>query len=1087
MKFIADFHIHSRFSRATSRELCPEELDYWARLKGLSVVGAGDFTHPGWFSELKEKLEPAENGLYRLKENLAIKDRVLPPEPRPVRFMLSAEISCIYKKAGAVRKLHHLILSPGLEAAEAVSKKLSRIGNLASDGRPILGLDSKNLLEIVLEHGAGSVLIPAHVWTPWFSLFGSMSGFDSVRECFEDLEKEIFALETGLSSDPAMNRRLSALDRFSLVSNSDAHSAKNLAREGNLFNCELDYNQMIAALRFPEQGFLGTVEFFPEEGKYHFDGHRKCEVRLAPEETRERKGLCPVCGKPVTVGVMSRVEALADRPAPEQPASAPGFKSLIPLREVIGEILGCGAQSKSVEREYFRLVKKLGPETDILMEIPETEIEKEFPVLGEAVRRMREGRVIVKAGYDGEYGIIRVFEESELKKLQRGQAGFFAEPARKKPARDELEEPPAPAARDLGPEKKFAFFPEADGSPEQAPGLEPAQEDAVECRARALLIKAGPGTGKTRTLTRRIARVIASGEALPGEMLALTFTNQAGQEMRSRLLELVGEVARGIFTGTFHGFAWKLIRESGGKAAEASIIDEDLRRALLAEAEPGLSKSQLKKAAELIRRAKMFLLDPEAVKKNSDFPDWLPRVYRHYQEKLRAENCFDFDDLIFLAGQILKKESAKFKWIFVDEYQDLDFAQYQMVKLLAGKSGSLCVIGDPHQAIYGFRGASAEFFNRFQEDFPDAKIMELKRSFRSSEQILEASAQALEQPSEKLCSGINGSKLRIIELASERAEAEFVVHEIEKLVGGTGFFSFDSARVRDQGQTNAVSFGDIGVLFRASSQIPSLVEAFSRSGIPYGLLSESPLLSRFWKAGLRVLRMIAGGASPLLLRIALKEIFPEGDVPAEPARLKKWLAGSEDSRAKILLKLMDRSAELSALEICGQAFALAACAEGESAEKEMAREFALELVKRKAGQEGIKTPEQVMQALAFASAQDFYDPNADRVSLLTIHSAKGLEFEVVFVVGCEEGIIPHISARTESEIEEERRLFYVALTRAKSLLYLSRAKKRASRGAVAETTPSRFLARISRGLLDKLKPEPFAAKPKSPQLGLFEK
>ncbi|MCP4667435.1 MAG: AAA family ATPase, partial [Deltaproteobacteria bacterium] len=327
--FLADLHIHSHFSRATSRNLDPEHLDLWARKKGLAVIGTGDFTHPGWVAELRDKLVEAEEGLYQLEpgRRKGVDAQAPASCPGPTRFLLSGEISCIYKKGGKTRKVHHLILMPDMASVLKLNKRLDRIGNITSDGRPILGLDSRDLLEIVLEASERAFFIPAHVWTPWFSLFGSKSGFDALEECFEDLSPHIHALETGLSSDPPMNRLLSALDNYVLVSNSDAHSPGKLGREANLFDTGLGYSRMVGAMT-RGTGFMGTVEFFPEEGKYHLDGHRKCRARLEPEETKDLEESCPVCGKPVTVGVLHRVHDLADRDAP---ALSKHFHSLIPL------------------------------------------------------------------------------------------------------------------------------------------------------------------------------------------------------------------------------------------------------------------------------------------------------------------------------------------------------------------------------------------------------------------------------------------------------------------------------------------------------------------------------------------------------------------------------------------------------------------------------------------------------------------------------------------------------------------------------------------------------------------------------------
>ncbi len=441
MVFVADLHIHSKYSRATSRQLDLESLYRWAQLKGISVVGTGDFTHPTWFEELSEKLEPAEQGLYRLKDEFRVPvDEQIPDScKRSVRFILQVEISSIYKKGDKTRKVHNLVYAPDLETAGKIRTKLDKIGNISSDGRPILGLDSRDLLEIVLESGPDAYLIPAHIWTPWFSALGSKSGFDSIEECFGDLSDHIFALETGLSSDPEMNWRLSMLDRYSLVSNSDAHSPDKLGRESNRFDTELSYPAMMNALK-TGRGYLGTIEFYPEEGKYHLDGHRKCNERLEPGETKRLGGLCPVCGKPVTVGVMHRVDELADRDKAIQPKGKAGFVSLIPLTEVISEVVNVGPKSKKVMGEYYRLIRMIGPELYILQDARLSEIASAgSEILGEAVRRLRAGEVHRDAGYDGEFGVIRVFTDKERDKFY-GQGVLFNKRAKskKKPLKKNL-------------------------------------------------------------------------------------------------------------------------------------------------------------------------------------------------------------------------------------------------------------------------------------------------------------------------------------------------------------------------------------------------------------------------------------------------------------------------------------------------------------------------------------------------------------------------------------------------------------------------------------------------------------------------
>lgn len=412
MKHITDLHLHSRFSMATSRDCSPEYLDLWARKKGITILGTGDFTHPGWRQELTEKLAPAGNGLYRLRDEYVLEEARRLGGETPY-FVIAGEISSIYKKHGKGRKVHNVILLPGLLEAEQLAGRLEQIGNLHSDGRPILGLDCENLLEMTLDVSDRSMFIPAHIWTPHFGLFGAKSGFDAIEDCFGALAGEIHALETGLSSDPPMNRRWSALDRFRLVSSSDAHSPAKLGREATLLDTETSYEGLYNAIQKGE-GLLGTIEFFPEEGKYHSDGHRKCGVCLTAEEARAANGRCPVCGKPLTMGVNHRIEDLADRTLAEGRRRADTFESLVPLPEILSAALGYSAASKRVQGEYERLLEKLGPEFHILREVPVEEIERAAPYgLGACIGRLRAGEVACRPGYDGEYGKIFLLETPE--------------------------------------------------------------------------------------------------------------------------------------------------------------------------------------------------------------------------------------------------------------------------------------------------------------------------------------------------------------------------------------------------------------------------------------------------------------------------------------------------------------------------------------------------------------------------------------------------------------------------------------------------------------------------------------------------
>lgn len=405
MKAIADLHIHSRYSMATSKDGTPENLDLWARKKGISILGTGDFTHKKWREELKESLVSTGDGFYKLKDERIAPEAFCMGEST-VRFVVSGEISCIYKKNGKTRKAHHVIVLPGFEAAERFASGLEKIGNIHSDGRPILGLDSRDLLEMMLDIAPEGIFIPAHIWTPHFSVLGEKSGFDSIEECFEDLTPYIHALETGLSSDPPMNWRVSALDRYQLVSNSDAHSPSKLGREANLLDTDLSYAGLYNAIQKGE-GLLGTVEFFPEEGKYHYDGHRKCGVCLSPEEAEACDGICPVCGKKLTMGVGHRIEQLADRKAGYVKERAKKFESLVPLPEVISSCMGYGTASKKVQSCYEEMLKKLGAEFEILRQVPVEDIAVSFGEdIAGAIGKIRAGEVKKTAGYDGEYGKI---------------------------------------------------------------------------------------------------------------------------------------------------------------------------------------------------------------------------------------------------------------------------------------------------------------------------------------------------------------------------------------------------------------------------------------------------------------------------------------------------------------------------------------------------------------------------------------------------------------------------------------------------------------------------------------------------------
>ena len=403
-EFIADFHIHSRFSRATSKSLTLELLGTTAQEKGVQVLGTGDFVHPKWLSELKSKLKEKEQGLYVLKDKSC-----------DTRFILTVEVSSIYSKNGRVYRIHTLVFAPSLVVAEKISKKLDQVGNIHSDGRPIFGLDVRDLTEIVLQIDENAMVVPAHIWTPWFSILGSKSGFNSIEEAFEDMSPHIFAVETGLSSDPPMNWRCSMLDKYTLISSSDAHSHSKIAREANIFSCEMSYNGIQNALKKKKGKVVKTIEYFPHEGRYYYDGHRNCNVSQKPS----KDFLCPVCKKMLTIGVLNRVYELADRKEGYTLKNAPEFVNLIPLNEVIASAYQTGVLTKKVQGIYYALLEKFGTEMNILLNTPHKDIENAGgePLVAQGIADMRTGKVDIVPGYDGEYGKIMLFNHSQDKQM----------------------------------------------------------------------------------------------------------------------------------------------------------------------------------------------------------------------------------------------------------------------------------------------------------------------------------------------------------------------------------------------------------------------------------------------------------------------------------------------------------------------------------------------------------------------------------------------------------------------------------------------------------------------------------------------
>jgi DNA helicase-2/ATP-dependent DNA helicase PcrA len=1109
MRYIADLHIHSPFSRATSKSSNLAGLAAWSAVKGIDVIGTGDFTHPGWFRQLRENLQPAEPGFFELKEmNIPpIFEAVATDSAQFCRFILTAEISSIYKRHGSVRKIHTILFVPDFASASRINARLAGLGNIESDGRPILGLDARDLLEIVLELAPDGFLVPAHIWTPWFSLFGSKSGFDSIEECFDDLSKYVFALETGLSSDPDMNRLVSALDRFSLISNSDCHSPGKLGREANLFTSGFNFFSMRDALKNPAVGgFQGTIEFFPEEGKYHHDGHRKCSINLTPRETREINGICPVCGKPLTIGVMHRVMELADREKPYYPPNSPKFYSLIPLAEVLGEIFSRGPATKTVLQEYGKLIRMFGSEFNLLLNVAVDEISERYsPLLGEAVNRIRTGKVIKRAGFDGEFGVIKVFEEGELQRLLGQFSLFKSDKQRKKP-----DTSPKPSLLD------FNLTSKKKSTQKVEKFLNEEQRAAVTSNGHHIVVIAGPGTGKTYTLVTRIERLLRESSENPQDITAITFTNRAADEMRERLSTMTGINVEKLFIGTFHAFCLKLLRQYD---KELTVVAEDQRDKIIKRLFHVVSPSDLKELKQELD-SHYQNTGADAGKNGEDSVTPLARAYLH---ELDLRHGIDLDGVIPRVvmrlktdDEFLQRTCTALKHLFIDEFQDLNRSQYELVRILA-RNSSVFAIGDPDQAIYGFRGSSPEFFHRFIDEF-NAVTLSLVRNYRSAKKIIEAAVAVMDHNhshetkySAKLIpeSAESGS-IEVHQAVSPQAEAEFVVQRIEELMGGISHFSLDSGRGSKNEAAVARSFKDFAILYRLSQQAENLRQALERRGIPFQIVNTRPFfmhrdispLYYFIRAAdsetagvetevyIHLLRTFpVVGKNTLAL---LENKLPLGECPdffslAADIKLPKAARKKIEEVQNHLLAFRTETAEKGLADPAGAIMEfLRINAKSDDAQRflELAGSFGTDL-------QGFNA------YLKKNEIATVYDDRAEAVALMTMHGAKGLEFPVVFITGMEEGILPCelpqkkkdeglIAVAAPTSIHEERRLFYVGMTRAQNALILTSAATRQIFGTYRNRPLSPFISEIPTSLYElterkKLKRKKTAAK----QMKLF--
>ena len=911
-----DLHLHSRYSRATSQALTPANLSRWAEIKGLALLGTGDLTHPAWRRELAESLEERDDGFYSLRG-----------QPDGPRFTPTGEVSAIYKQDGRTRKIHLVIISPDLAAADEFAMLLGAYGRLEADGRPILGLTARQILDIALSSHPATQVVPAHIWTPWFSLFGAKSGFDRLEECFGDLSRHITALETGLSSDPDMNRLVSALDSRALISSSDAHSPEKLGREATIIRGPLTRAALAEALAGgPALG--GTVEFFPEEGKYHLDGHADCGPPLTPAETQALGGLCPVCGRPLTIGVLHRVSQLADRDRPGGPRLPD--RHLLPLAELLGQIFGQGPTSRGPTRNYERLTSEFGGELPLLLEADLADLEAAGgPLLRLGVERMRQGRVTAVGGFDGRFGTITAIEPEDRAALA-GQGRLFEDLPARRPAKPRVKpQPTLPGAPYPSPAVPIPADPLLDG-------LDESQARAVTSLAPALAALAGPGGGKTLVLVRRAAWLIRAGLARPEETLMTTFTRKAAEDLAPRLSAVISGPGRPIKVTTLHGLAYEFLKaaQPDWDLAPADFLDDLLKRtARLA----GLTPTALANLISLVKNQ----------------PSQRPaQPLDLYQSALAERRLWDFDDLIL---QAVPPAARPFRTVLVDEFQDLSPAQFDFLTRLMGPAGSdrpgaLTVIGDPDQSIYGFRGAAPDLTDRLAALPGGLTTVTLTANYRSTGTILKA-AESLwprtGRPRRRAARGETGPKITRAVLPTSRGEATYVANRLMAHLGLLKLGLGASAR-QDAEFMPGLYFGDIAILFRLRALGPPMAEALTAAGLPWQMCGEEPL-----------------------------------------------------------------------------------------------------------------------------TAADHLDWTADKISLLTMHAAKGLEFKLVFVIGAEAGLCPYIrpgqeTPETSPDPEaEERRLFYVALTRARDRLYLTRAARRRLYGQTLSGEPSPFWSALPRDLCDE--------------------
>ena len=922
-----------------------------------------------------------------------------------------------------------------------------------------------------------------------------------------------------------MNWRVSNIDGFTLISNSDAHSPANLGREANLFNTELSYPAIKKAIKTGDSKlFQGTFEFYPEEGKYHLDGHRKCNIRLWPKETIDHGGICPVCEKPLTLGVLYRVEELSDRQENEKPDKKIPYYNLIPLTDVLSEIFRVGPKTKRVKKNYVNAIQKLGSEFSILHYLKPEEIDKAgIPLLGEAIVRMRRKRISVFPGYDGEFGKVKIFEEQEREKLL-GQKSLFVLPRsnknkiggyvyketqKKDSAKDNIKQSLKKGQNNFN--CKRVYGPKKQRQDSIISDLNKEQRIAVHHESGPMLIVAGPGTGKTRTITHRVAYLIEQKQEPPETILAITFTNKAAKEMRIRLELLLGSPHHFPLVTTFHAFCYKILKEQEinkkGFIPKLVIEDND-RRQILLDAIKQVEQDEIhvyKKPndiLELIISAKQRMLSPhDNLDSITDKHEtkMISDIYSSYQKLLSIQGFYDYEDLIFKVvrmfendKQLLKKYREQFRFVFVDEYQDINYGQYRILQELAPSTKNLCAIGDPDQSIYGFRGSDVKFFNRFLVDYPGAKTIKLSRNYRSTKTILEASHQVIKKQRDesfksRIYSNIDGEKrIDVLELETAKAEAVAVGKIIEQMIGGMGFYSFDFGKTGGHSMISR-GFSDFAVLYRTGSQGEIISDVFNNAGIPYQIASREQIFDNKVVSNLiSLLKIIDGYGSYCDLERIINWRKPK--VGKKTIELfKQWcfknsfpLKTGLSSAKRFPIKGIDTINQRNFFNFIKDLSNLSKAIKEMNLQKKLL--YILENSKIKLEMEGSEVKEIVnniidttkvvgvdtsefLTNIALQTDTDTYDAQGEKVTLMTMHAAKGLEFPIIFITGCENGYIPFKKPDQRiNDINEEKRLFYVAMTRAKKRLYLTWAKKRRIYGKLILREISPFVKDIENRL-----------------------